>query len=114
MTLPPKSPTIWVAADGQHDELAATLSDLAMSPEAIVFPAPPDDPYSGTSLDEDETWRALDEACQALKPAFLGVDSLTYATRWDIGEQRTIATLKDPLVKLAQKYQIVVKSARKK
>jgi hypothetical protein len=108
MTLPSKSPTIWVAADGQHDELSATLADLFMPPEAIVFAAAPDDPYGGTSLDEDETWNALDEACQALKPAFVVVDSLTYATQWDIGEQRTIATLKAPLVRLAQTHQILV------
>src|SRR5262249_2345981 len=108
MTLPPKSPTIWVAADGQHDELSSTLAELSMPPEAIVFPAAPDDPYSGTSLDEDETWDALDEACAALKPAFIVVDSLTYATRWDIGEQRTIATLKAPLVRLAQTHQVLI------
>jgi len=108
MTLPPQSPTIWVAADGQHDELAATLADLGMPPEAIIFPADPDDPYGGTSLDEDETWDALDEACQIYRPAFIVVDSLTYATRWDIGEQRTIAMLKAPLVRLAQTYQVLI------
>jgi hypothetical protein len=108
VTLPPKSPTIWVAADGQHDELSSTLADLSMPPEAIVFPAAPDDPYGGTSLDEDETWTALDEACAALKPAFIVVDSLTYATRSDIGEQRTIAMLKAPLVRLAQSHQVLI------
>jgi hypothetical protein len=108
MTLPPKSPTIWVAADGQHDELAATLSDLGMPPEAIVFPTYEDDPYGGTSLDEDDTWKSLDEACRVIKPWAIMVDSLTYATRWDIGEQRTIARLKAPLVRLAQTHQVLI------
>ena len=106
--LPPKSPTIWVAADGQHDELSSTLTDLSMPPEAIVFPADWDDPYGGTSLDEDETWIALDEACRVIKPWAIMVDSLTYATRWDIGEQPTIARLKAPLVRLAQTHQVLI------
>ena len=79
-----------------------------MPPESIIFPTAPDDPYGGTSLDEPETLDALDEACRIHKPAFVIVDSLTYATRWDIGEQRTIATLKDPLVRLAQTHQVLV------
>jgi hypothetical protein len=108
MMLPPESPSLWVAADGQHDELAQALPALGMPPEAIIFPTAPDDPYGGTSLDEPETIKALDEACRIHRPAFLVVDSLTYATRWDIGEQRTIATLKEPLVRLAQTHQLVV------
>jgi hypothetical protein len=108
MTLPSSSPTIWVAADGQQDELATTLTDLGMPLEAIVFPTAPDDPYGGSSLDEPSTWDALDEAIPIYKPAFVVVDSLTYATRSDLGEQRTIATLKDPLVRLAQTHQTIV------
>ncbi|MGP0068623.1 MAG: AAA family ATPase [Isosphaeraceae bacterium] len=108
MTLPPKSPTIWVAADGQHDELAQALSSMSMPPEAIVFPTAPDDPYGNTSLDDAETFDALNEAVKIHKPVFVIVDSLTNATRSDIGEQRTIATLKDPLVTLAQTFQVIV------
>ncbi len=108
MTLPPRSPTLWVAADGQHDELASTLRDLEMPPEAVVFPAPPSDPYEGTSLDDPETLESLDAACALIRPAFVVVDSLTYATRSDIGEQRSIATLKGPLVNLAQTHQVLI------
>ena len=108
MTLPPKSPTLWVAADGQQGELALSLPLLGMPPESIIFPTPADDPYGGNSLDDDETLKALDEAVGIHKPAFVVVDSLTYATQSDISEQRVIARLKDPLVTLAQTYQVVV------
>ena len=108
MTLPPESPTLWVAADGQHTELAQSLPAMNMPPEAIIFPTTPDDPFGGVSLDEPETLEALGEAVRIHRPAFVVVDSLTYATRSDIGEQRAIATLKDPLVTLAQAHQIIV------
>ena len=108
MTLQPESPTLWVAADGQHTELAQSLPTMNMPPEAIIFPTAPDDPFGGVSLDEPETLKALGEAVEIHRPAFVVVDSLTYATRSDIGEQRAIATLKDPLVTLAQAHQIIV------
>jgi hypothetical protein len=108
MTLPPESPTLWVAADGQHTELAQSLPAMNMPPEAIIFPTGPDDPFGGVSLDELATLEALSDAVRIHKPAFVIVDSLTYATRSDISEQRAIATLKDPLVTLAQAHQVIV------
>jgi hypothetical protein len=108
MTLPPKSPTIWIAADGQQGELANALPLLSMPPESVVFPTAPDDPFGGTSLDDDETLQSLDEAIPIYKPAFVIIDSLTYATTFNIGEQRDIAKLKEPLVMLAQKHQLIV------
>jgi hypothetical protein len=108
MTLPPKSPTVWVAADGQQTELAQSLSKMDMPPESIIFPTGPDDPFGGVSLDEEETVKTLDDAVRIHKPAFVIVDSLTYATRSDVGEQRAIASLKGPLVTLAQTHQVIV------
>ncbi len=108
MTMPPKSPTLWVAADGQQGELAQALPLLGMPPESFIFPTPPEEPYGGTSLDDNETLEALDEAARIHKPAFIVVDSLTYATQSDIGEQRSIARLKEPLVRLAQRQHVVV------
>ena len=108
MAMPPKSPTLWVAADGQQGELALALPLLGMPPESVIFPTPPEEPYGGTSLDDNETLEALDEAARIHKPAFIVVDSLTYATQSDIGEQRSIARLKEPLVRLAQTQHVVV------
>jgi AAA domain len=108
MTLPAKSPTLWIAADGQQSELASSLASMNMPPEAIIFPTPPDDPYGGNSLDDDETLKALDEAARIHKPAFVVIDSLTYATKFDLSEQRIIAMLKGPLVALAQTHQVIV------
>ena len=108
MTFPPESCSIWLAADGQHDELAQALAVRDMPPEAIIFPTDWEDPYGGTSLDDPETLQALDEACRIHRPAFVVVDSLTYATQNDLSEQRVVSKLKDPLVNLAQTHQVVV------
>ena len=108
MTLSAKSPTVWIAADGQQGELARALPFLGMPPESVIFPTPADEPYGGNSLDDVETLEALNEAVQIHKPAFVIVDSLTYATQADISEQRVIARLKDQLVTLAQTYQLIV------
>jgi hypothetical protein len=108
MTLPARSPTLWLAADGQQSELALSLASMDMPSEAIIFPTPPADPYGGTSLDDEETLKALDEAARIHKPAFVVVDSLTYATKLDLSEQRIIALLKGPLVALAQTHQVIV------
>jgi hypothetical protein len=108
MTLAARTPSVWVAADGQHRELARALKDRNMPPGAILFPTGPEEPFGGTSLDDPETLRALDEACRIYRPPFVVVDSFTYATRWDICEQQAISRLKDPLVDLAQAHQVVV------
>src|SRR5262249_48216320 len=74
MTLPSLTPTIWVCADGQQDDIAETLPAFGLPDEAVVFPASPDEPYDGTSLDDPEMVRqggTLESAIVAVKPAFL-------------------------------------------
>ena len=68
MTIPVRSPSLWIAADGQHDEIDETLASFGMPPEAVVYPADPDEPYDGTSLDDLETIEALDEPVEPTSP----------------------------------------------
>jgi len=106
MTLPAKTPSLWLPADGQHDEIVDMLSAFGLPDEAVIFPAPSDDPYANTSLDDPETLVKIDAAIVARKPWALFVDSLTYATTRDLCEQKSIAILKRPLVDLVQRHQI--------
>jgi hypothetical protein len=108
MTLPPRMPSLWVCADGQHDEIAETLPDLGLPPEAIIFPAPPDDRYDHVNLDLPETWDWIRDAVTDVRPWRLVIDSLTYATTLDLCEQKAIARLKTPLVSLAQDHHVNV------
>ncbi len=105
-TFPAGTKTLWLCSDGHQDEIAEALPLFGLPDEAVVFPAPPDDPYANTSLDSSDTMLWLEKAIVAVKPAFVVVDTLSYATQRDLCEQRSIASLKGPLVDLAQRHQV--------
>jgi AAA domain len=105
MTLPPRTPAIWMCADGNQDEIVAMLSEFNLPDEAVVFPAPPGDPYANTDLDSAESLNWIDDAIGSVLPVWTAIDSLTYATVRDLCEQRSVAILKTPLVDLVQQYQ---------
>ena len=108
MTLPPETPSLCLCADGNHAEIADVLPLFGLPDEAVIFPAPRDAPYVNTSLDDQETLAQIDTAIIARGPWAVFVDSLTYATTKDLCEQPSIATLKTPLVGLAQRHQVNV------
>jgi hypothetical protein len=108
MTLPPGTPSVWVCADGQHDEIAEMVRDFGMPDESVILPAPAGDPYANTSLDDPATLAWISDAIATRKPWAVVIDSLTYATSQDLCEQRSIAKLKQPFVDLAQQHQIVI------
>jgi hypothetical protein len=105
MTLPALTPAIWLCADGNHDEVVALLPEFNLPDEAVVFPAPPDDPYANVDLDSAESLKWLDDSIACIRPVWTATDSLTYATTRDLCEQRSVAILKTPLVDLVQRHQ---------
>jgi hypothetical protein len=107
-TFPPKTPCVWLCADGQHNEIVGAMPQFELPDEAVIFLGTPDDPYAFTSLDDEETLRRLEDAAAAYHPAFLFIDSLTYATTRDLCEQRSVAIIKTPLVDLVQQHQVNV------
>jgi hypothetical protein len=108
MTLPPGTPSLWLCADGQHDEIAEMVRDFGMPDEAVILPAPASDPYANTILDAPATLGWIGDAIVTRKPWTVVIDSLTYATSRDLCEQRSIALLKQPFIDLAQQHQIVI------
>ena len=108
IALPPHTPSLWLCADGHHDEVVGTMADFGLPDEAVVFPAPKDEPYANASLDDKDTWKWVDDAVATVRPWCLFIDTLTYATSHDLCEQGVIATLKTPLVNLVQTYSINV------
>ena len=108
MAFPAGTKTIWLCADGHQDEIAEALPALGLPDDAIVFPAPPDDPYANTDLDEADTLAWLDHAIAAVKPGMVFVDTLTYATGRDLCEQRSVSFLKGPLIDLVQRHQTII------
>jgi len=108
MTFPAYTPTLWLCSDGHQDEIAEALPLLGLPDEAIVFPAPPDDPYANTDLDAPDTLKWLDQAIAAAKPGIVFIDTLTYATSRDLCEQRSVSHLKGPLIDLVQRHQTII------
>ncbi|MFO0889591.1 MAG: AAA family ATPase [Isosphaeraceae bacterium] len=51
---PPAPAPSGSAPDGHQDEIAETLPGFGLPDDAVVFPAHPDEPYDGTSLDDGE------------------------------------------------------------
>jgi len=106
-TLPPGTPSLWLCADGHHDELVGLLPAFDLPDEAVVFPATPEEPYEGTDLDQPDLIKpggTLETAIATVKPGLVVIDSLTYATGRDLCSQDQMKTLKSPLVHLVQKY----------
>jgi hypothetical protein len=107
-TFTPQTKTLWLCSDGHQDELVDLAADFGLPDEAILFPAPSDDPYANTDLDDKETWLWLDRAIGIVRPGLTFIDTLTYATTRDLCDQRSVASLKPQMVGLVQKHQINV------
>lgn len=107
-TFPAGTRSIFLCSDSHHDEFAEILPAFGLPDESVVFPAPPDDPYGLTDLDNPETIAALDEAIAQVRPAFVFVDTLTSATSRDLCDQRSMKPLKAPLADLVQRHQVTI------
>ena len=52
MNIPAGSASMWICGDGHQDELAEAARAMGIPLEAILFNTLPEDPYGGTSLDD--------------------------------------------------------------
>ena len=102
-TFPKGTPTLWVCSDGQQDEVKATAKAFGMPDEAIYFNTPRDDPYGGTTLDQDEDRERLESFIGVVKPGLVFIDSLTYATSDDMNTAKDTKSMMTPLRDLAQR-----------
>ena len=99
---PPGTPSLWLCADGHHDELVELLPAFGLPDEAVVFPATPEEPYEGTDLDHPDLIKPggiLETAIATVRPGLVIIDSLTYATSRDLCSQDQMKALKTPLVR---------------
>jgi hypothetical protein len=107
-TFPVHTPTLWVCSDGNQEDICEALPRLGLPDEAIYFNTVPDDLYGGTDLDIRETVANLREFIPVIKPAFVVIDSLTYATSKNLCHQGDVKTIMTPLKELAQDYQQLI------
>jgi hypothetical protein len=107
-TLPERTPTLWVCADGQQDELAAAAEALGMPDEAIYFNTMPEEPYGGTELDTAEDRDRLEGFIDQVRPGLVFIDSLTNATSFDLCRATENKAMMTPLRDIAQRTQTTI------
>ena len=107
-TFPERTPTLWVCADGQQDDLAAAAEAFGMPDEAIYFNTLPDDPYGGTELDEARVPGPAGRVHRPGQPGLVFIDTLTNATSRDLCRANENKALMTPLRDIAQRTQTTI------
>jgi hypothetical protein len=107
-TFPAKTPTLWVCADGQQDDLAAAAEALGMPDEALFFNTVPEEPYGGTELDRDEDRVRLEGFIGQVHPGIVFIDFLTNATSYDLCRANENKAMMTPLRDIAQRTQTTI------
>jgi hypothetical protein len=102
-TLPPGTPTLWVCADGQQDDLLTAADALELPDEAVLFNTPHDEAYGGTELDAPEDRERLEEFIGEVRPGLVFIDTLTNATSFDLCKAQDTKALMTPLRDIAQR-----------
>ena len=102
-TLPARTPTLWVCADGQQDDLAAIAEALGMPDESVYFNTFPHEPYGGTELDSPDDRERLESFIVQIKPGLVFIDTLTNATSYDLCRANENKALMAPLRDIAQR-----------
>jgi hypothetical protein len=107
-TFPPHTPTLWLCADGNQDDLAEAVGMMGLPDEAIFLNTAPEDPYGGTDIDSEDVLSDLDEYIPLIRPALIVIDSLTFATRRDLCRQNEVKVLMSPLQAIAQNHRVTI------
>lgn len=104
-TFPAGTPTLWVCADGQQDDLAAIATAMGLPDEALFFNTPEDEPYGGSELDKPEDRERLERFIGLVRPALVFIDTLTNATSYDLCRATENKAMMAPLRDIAQQTQ---------
>jgi hypothetical protein len=107
-TLPERTPTLWVCADGQQDDLADAAEAFGMPDEAVFFNTTPQEPYGGTELDTGEDRDRLESFIGQVHPGLVFIDTLTNATSFDVCRATENKALMTPLRDIAQRTQTTI------
>jgi hypothetical protein len=107
-TLPERTPTLWICADGQQDDLAEAAQAFGLPDEAIYFNTFPDDPYGGNELDDPDSLTRLENFIAQVRPGLVFVDTLTNATSRNLCQANDVKDLMTPLRDIAQQTQTTI------
>jgi hypothetical protein len=107
-TMPKRTRTLWVCADGQQDDMAETVAAYGLPDEAVILNTMRDDPYGGNTIDDPDDLARLERNIERYKPGLVFVDSLTYATAFNLCEARDVKAMAGPLRDIAQRSRVPI------
>ncbi len=103
-----RTPTLWVCADGQQDDLVQAAQALGLPDQAILFNTTPPEPYGGTELDAAEDRQRLEAFISQERPGLVFIDTLTNATSYDLCRATENKAMMTPLRDIAQRTQTTI------
>jgi hypothetical protein len=103
VTLPEGTRTLWVCADGQQDDLFETVAAYGLPDHAVILNTVRSDPYGGNTIDDPDDLARLERNIEHYKPGLVFVDSLTYATAFDLCDAKQVKALAAPPRDIAQR-----------
>jgi hypothetical protein len=102
-TLPPRTPTLWVASDNQHPQLVEICREMDIPPEAMFFSTAHDDPFGGTMLDQAEDLQRLEAAIRIIKPGLVFIDTTLNSTDRGCTKPEDAKAFFVPLMEIARR-----------
>jgi putative DNA primase/helicase len=108
MTLPVGSKSLWICGDGHQEEIAEAAGEMNIPLDAILFNAPPENPWAGVDLDNPAAIDMLHACLDVTGPQMVFVDTLTNSTRRDLGRQNEVKALLSPLQEIAEATQVPI------
>jgi hypothetical protein len=99
---PPGTPSLWVAADRNHAEIAYAARDFGLPDDAVLFNAPPLDPFGGLNLDEAGDVADLARRIERARPGLLIIDTVNKATRRSLYRPEEAEAFFGPLLDVAR------------
>jgi hypothetical protein len=107
-SFPQGSPTLWVAADCQHAELASLVQAFAIPPEALFLNTTRRYPFGGTMLDAPDDLKGFEARIARVKPALVFVDTTLKATDRTSHKPEDAKAFFVPLQQIAQRQDSVL------
>jgi hypothetical protein len=108
ITIPPKTPTLWIAGDQHFQELLVLARDFDVPPESIHFNTSTDDPLLGLSLDDATTRHELAERIRSIRPAFVAIDTIGMSTVKNLTRPEEANAFYSPILQIGNQTQTCI------
>jgi hypothetical protein len=108
-TMPPETRFLWLAADGNFDQIVEVATEFELPDTSIIFPGCEDHPFDHTDLTAAATLQIIEARVEKYRPAAVVIDTATSALGSVQQNDRTgIAAIARWLNDLARRYDTAI------